>query len=165
MQLLITRQQILERTPINGNIDNDKLTPHQITAQDIEVQSVLGSPLYNRILADLENNNLAGEYLSLYNTYIVPMAAHYTAADFYLFHAYEVANGGIFRHQSENSFTPDLKEIQNLSREQSNKATFYRNRLTDYLGYFSSSFPEYLESAEPGLSPNSAPPNNQWNLR
>lgn len=165
MQLLITREQLLERTPLNGNIDTDKLIPHMVTAQDIQAQEVLGTPLYDKIIADLVTDTLAGEYLTIYEKFIVPMAAHYTAANFYLFHAFEVANGGIYRHQSETGFTPDMPDVKHLSKEQENKAIFYRNRLVDYLCYYSAKFPEYLQTSTPGLSPNRGVATNQWNLQ
>jgi hypothetical protein len=165
MTTIITRDQLLQRTPLNGNIDNDKIVPHMVTAQDIELQTVIGTPLYNKILADVEANTLAGVYLDLYEGYIVPMVCHYTAANFYLFHAFEIGNGGIYRHQSENSFTPDLNDIRSLSEEQRNKGNHYRSRLSDYLTYYSSLFPEYLQSATPGMSPDTRVANNQWNLR
>jgi hypothetical protein len=164
IQLLITREQLLERTPLNGNIDTDKIVPHIITSQDIEVQTVLGTPLYFKLLAELTANTLADPYLTLYEQFVVPMAAHYTAANFYLFHAFEVANGGIYRHQSENSFTPDMADIRRLSTEQENKAVHYRARLNDYLCYYSGLFPEYQETVGAGMNPNNGTPPNQWNF-
>jgi hypothetical protein len=165
MTLVIDREQLLQRTPLNGNIDNDKIVPHIITSQDIELQTVLGTPLYERILEDVKDETLAGEYLKIYNAFIVPMVAHYTAANFYLFHAFEVGNGGIYRHQSENSFTPDMADIRKLSEEQRNKAGHYRTRLNDYLCFYSSNFPEYLQTPDAGMSPNNNNQNNQWVIR
>ncbi len=92
------------------------------------------------------------------------MCAHYTASDFYLFHAYEVANGGIFRHQSENSFTPDLGDVRALHDEQKNKAVHYRTMLVRYLCENSNLFPEYYAAQGAGMYPDSGTPPNQWNF-
>lgn len=164
MQQLITREQLLERTPINGNVDTNKLVPSIITSQDIEVQTVLGTPLYKKLLADVSGAGPAGDYLTLYADYVVPMACHYAAAEFYLFHAFEISNGGVFRHQTDSSFTPDMADVLKLSTEQRNRGKHYQSRLVDYLTYYSSLFPEYTQNAEAGMSPNSSTPPNQWNF-
>lgn len=164
MELLITREQLLERTPIGGNVDTDYIIPHIVTSQDIEVQTVLGTALYDRVLADVVADTLAGDYLYLYNKFVLPMACHYTAATFYLFHAFEVSNGGVLRHQTEVSITPDLSEVRALSEEQKNKAVHYRNRCNDYLCANSSLFPEYTNTTSGTMSPDQSTPNNSWVL-
>ena len=153
---LVTRDEILQRTPLGGNIDQDKIVPHIITAQDIELQTVLGTNLYNAVLG--------GSYPSLLDTLIKPMLCHYIAANFYLFHAFDVGNGGIYRHQSENSFTPSLSEIDRLHMEQKAKAVHYRTRLVDHLCYDSSQYPEYISNTEDGMYPRRDTPPNQLYL-
>ncbi len=159
--MLVTRDEIYQRTPVNGNLDFDKVLPHVLTAQDTHVQEVLGTALYNKIVTDFNNDTLVDPYLELLNTWVKPMLIHFVASDFYLFHAFEVANGGIFRHQSENSFTPDMKDVDRLHSEQKKFAVFYRERLVDYLCYNSNLFPEYVQTQQGQLSPSSKMVNNQ----
>ena len=161
MKMLVTRDEIYQRTPINGNLDYDKVLPHVLTAQDTHVQEVLGTNLYNKLVTDFNANTLIEPYTTLLNTWVKPMLIHFIASDFYLFHAYEIANGGIFRHQSENSFTPDMIDIDRLSSEQKKFAVFYRERLIDYLCWNNNLFPEYLETQDGQLYPSSKIINNQ----
>ena len=158
---LVTRDEILQRTVIGGNTDQDKIAPHIVTAQDIELQTVLGTSLYNKVMTDFANNTIAEPYITLLDTYIKPMLCHYVAANFYVFHAFSVANGGIYRHQSENSFTPSLQEVELLSNEQKAKAVHYRERLIDYICWNTSLFPEYLTNQNDGMSPRRNTPPNQ----
>ena len=161
MKMLVTREEIYQRTPINGNLDFDKVMPHILTAQDTHVQEVLGTKLYQKLVTDFNADTLAEPYTTLLNTWVKPMLIHFVASDFYLFHAYEIANGGIFRHQSENSFTPDMPDIDRLSEEQKKFAVFYRERLIDYLCWNNNLFPEYLETQDGQLYPSSKIINNQ----
>ena len=162
MKLLITREELLERTPLGGNIDNDKITPHILTAQDIHVQNILGTKLYDDIVLQVEDGSIAGDNLLLWEKYIKPVLCHYAASDFYLFHAYTIANGGVYRHQSENSFTPDLSEVQVLHDEQKNKAVHYRSMIVDFLCHYSYKYPAYTEYQEAGLYPDRGIADNQW---
>lgn len=150
---LVTREEILQRTPIGGNVDQDKIVPHIITAQDIELQTVLGTNLYEAVLA--------GSYPLLLDDYIKPMLVHYIAANFYLFHTFEIANGGIYKHQSENSFTAPINEVDRLSEQQKAKAVHYRERLVSHLCWDSSKYPEYISNTEDGMYPRRGTPPNQ----
>ena len=161
MKMLVTREEIYQRTPVNGNLDYDKVLPHVLTAQDTHVQEVLGTNLYNKIVTDFNAETLIDPYLTLLNTWVKPMLVHFIASDFYLFHAFEVANGGIFRHESENSSTPDMSDIDKLSTEQKKFAVFYRERLIDYLCYNSNLFPEYISTQNGQLNPSTKISNNQ----
>jgi len=160
MKMLVTRDEIYQRTPVNGNLDYDKVLPHVLTAQDTHVQEVLGTNLYNKIVTDFNADTLVDPYLTLLNTWIKPMLIHFVASDFYLFHAFEIGNGGIFRHQGDSSITPDMKDIDRLHSEQKKFAVFYRERLIDYICNNTSLFPEYYTTQNGQLSPSTKISNN-----
>jgi len=142
--LLVRRQDILKLTPINGNVDTDKITPFIKSAQDIHIQDILGTKLFEKLIDGVQNDNLTADYNTLLVTYVQPVLCHLAAADFYLFHGYEIANGGIFRHQSENSTTPSKNEIDALVQRQKDIGDHYRRRLLDFLNFEApSKYPEY----------------------
>lgn len=165
MKLLISRDELLLRTPLNGNIDNDKLLPHMLTAQEIHLQDILGTKLYIKIVEDFNDGSIAGDYSTLLNDFIKPLLCHYSASDFYLFHSYMISNGGITKHQSENGIAVDYSEIKSLHTEQLNKAKHYRTRLVYHLAHFSHKFPEYVANQDGGMYPNTSTASNQWCLR
>ena len=47
--LLINRADIMRLTGINGNIDLDKILPHVKTAQDIHLQTIIGTNLLDKL--------------------------------------------------------------------------------------------------------------------
>lgn len=153
--LLVTREDILKLTPINGNVDTDKITPFIKSAQDIHIQDILGTELYTRLLNDVSAGTLAGNYETLLIVYVQPVLCHLAAADFYMFHGYEIANGGIYRHQSENSTTPSKNEIDMLVHRQRDIGDHYRRRLLDHLSFEAATrYPEYYTNNNEDMFPN-----------
>ena len=63
--LFIQRKDLVTFTAANGNVDTDKLLPYVEMAQDIEVQRLLGTDLYEKLKADISGGTLTGNYLTL----------------------------------------------------------------------------------------------------
>jgi len=148
--LLINRADIMRLTGLNGNIDEDKILPHVLTSQDIHIQPIIGTKLLQKCKDLIEAGTIgdAGNeaYEPLVYTYITPVLVYFVMWDFLPFMQYEIANGGIFQHNSENSSTPGVDEVDKLIQKFKDKADFYGRRLTDYLCDNQSSFAELSES-------------------
>jgi hypothetical protein len=163
--LLITKDDLFKYTQLSGNFDIDKITPFIKVAQDIEVQQLLGTVLYRKILTDVQDGVLAGNYLTLVSEYVQPMLIHYSMADLLLFHGYEVSNAGIVRNSPEGTQLPSENEINTLVERTRATADTYRRRLVDYLSYYPQLFPEYTANQNNGQYPTSYPTNyTGWNL-
>ena len=74
--LLISRDDIVKFTALDGNIDTDKFIQFIKIAQDIHIQSYLGTDLLNKIKAEILAVTLATPYLELLRDYIKPMLIH-----------------------------------------------------------------------------------------
>ena len=101
--LLIRPSEITEMTPLGGNIDVDKIKPVIFDVQITVIEPLLGTNLYNKIITDFENDDLSGDYLELYDNYLKPILRHQIFAEYVEIASYSVDNGGIFKHQPENS--------------------------------------------------------------
>lgn len=163
--LLVTKEDIFKYTSLKGNVDVDKVTPFVKVAQDIEVQGILGTELYQKVLTDVMNNTLTGNYSVLVLQYVQPMLIHYAMADFLLFHGYEISNAGIVRNSPENTVLPEKSELDTLVKRERDIAETYRNRAVDYLVYYPQYFPEYTANQNNGQYPSSKPNNYvSWNI-
>ena len=98
--LFITRKQLVQNSILDGNVDTDKFIQFIKIAQEIHIRNYLGTDLYNKISTDIAASNLSGAYLTLVRTYIQPMLIHYAMADYIPFAAYQIKNGGVFKHTS-----------------------------------------------------------------
>ena len=112
--LLITRDDIVRFTQMNGNLDTDTFIQYIKISQDIEIQEMLGTDLLKKIQADIVASNLVDPYLSLLNDYIKDCLIHFAYARYLPNGAYTISNKGIYKHNSENSDTVSKEEIDYL---------------------------------------------------
>ena len=145
--LFITTEELRRKSIIGGNVDADKFIQFIGVAQDIHIQNYLGTLLYNKLQLLITNGTIndAGNsnYKLLLDSYIGPMLIWYAQADYYLFAPFQVSNGGVFKHRSENSETPEITEIKSLVETCKDKAEFYTRRFLDYMDFNSQLYPEY----------------------
>ena len=141
--LLISKNDLAAYTSLNANVDADKVVQFVKIAQDIWIQQYTGSKLLNKIKADIVAGTLSGNYLTLVNSYLKPMLIHFTMVEFLPFHAYTIANKGIYKHNSENAETIQKSEVDFLIEKERNIAINYALRFQDYMLVNQSNFPEY----------------------
>ena len=152
--LMISRKDIVKFTSLNGNIDTDKFIQYILIAQETHIQNYLGSKLYDKIKSDIEGSSLAGDYLTLVNTYIKPMLCHWALVEFLPYAAYTISNKGIFKHNSENAINADKNEVDFLIEKERNIAQYYTDRFIDFMSFEASSkYPEYFTNNNDDVFP------------
>lgn len=162
--LFIKREDIVRNTIIDGNVDIDKYIQFIKIAQEIHIRNYLGTDLYNRISDDIINGTLTGDYLTLVNTYIQPMLIHYAMMDYLPFAAYQVKNGGVFKHTSENAQNVDKNEVDYLVAKEREFANYYATRFVDYICFNDNLFPEYNSNSNDDINPDTDTTFNGWVL-
>ena len=152
--LFITRQDLVQNSFMNGNVDSAKFLQFIKIAQDIHVQNILGTDLYNKISSDIEGSTLAGNYATLVSEYIKPVLIHFAMTDYLPFAAYQLANGGLFRYSPEGSETLTNSEVELLIQKHRDYADFYSRRLIGHLKYNADdNYPEYLTNTDNDMKP------------
>jgi hypothetical protein len=151
--LFIKREDIVRNTVISGNVDTDKFIQFIKIAQEIHIQNYTGTKLYDKISSDIIANTLAGNYLSLVTDYVQPMLIHWALVEYLPFAAYTVANGGVYKHTSENSVNAEKIEIDYLVEKERTIAKYYTERFIDYMSFNQSLFPEYNENVNEDIYP------------
>ena len=162
--LFISRTDLVKNTIIDGNVDTDKFIQFISIAQDIHIQNYLGTKLYERIENDIINDTLTGDYLKLVTDYIQPMLIHYAMVDYLPFAAYQVKNGGVFKHSSENAETVNKDEVDFLIQKERDFAEYYTRRFVDYICFNNTKFPEYTENQESDVYPDKDVDSSNWVL-
>jgi len=151
--LLITRQDIVKFTSLNGNVDVDNFIQYIKIAQDTDLQNYTGTKLLDKIKADIIAGTLTGNYLTLTTVYLKPMLIH-LAMKFYLpFAAYTISNKGVYKHNSENSTNVEKKEIDFLVEKETQIAQHYTERFINYISYNNNLFPEYNANSNGDMFP------------
>lgn len=151
--LFITPTDLKQNSLIDGNVDTDKFIQFIKISQQIHIQNYLGTALYDKISADIIADSLTGNYLTLVRDYIKDMLIHYAMVDYLPFAAYQVANGGVFKHISENSESVTKSEVDTLVEKHRQFAQFYTRRFIDYMSFNNSLYPEYNTSTDDDMYP------------
>lgn len=115
--LLIDPTTISKTTILGGNVDIDKYRYCIFDTQLIVLEPLLGTLLYNKMLADAEANTLADLYLELNERFIKPIVKNEALARYIEVASYSVANGGIFKHAPEKKEIVDKEEVQYLANK------------------------------------------------
>jgi hypothetical protein len=151
--LLISRNDIVKFTALNGNIDTDSFIQWIKVAQDIHIQNYTGTNLLEKIKTDIINNTLAGNYLTLTTVYLKPMLIHWAMVEYLPFSAYTIANKGVFKHTSENATSVEKNEVDFLVEKERMIAQNYTERFITYINFNNSLFPEYSTNSNADMFP------------
>ena len=157
--LLITREDIVKKTALNGNVDTDLFIQFVKIAQDTHIQNYLGTDLLEKlqslISAGTLDDAVNADYKSLLITYVKPMLIHWGMVEYLPFAAYSVANKGVFKHLSENSTNAEKFEVDFLVEKQRDIAQHYTQRFIDYICFNTATFPEYNSNTNGDMYPDS----------
>ena len=162
--LFISRTDLVKNSIVDGNVDTDKFIQFVKIAQEIHIQNYLGSKLYDKISADIIADSLTGNYLSLVTDYVQPMLIHYAMVDYLPFAAYQVKNGGVFKHSSETAENVNKNEVDYLVGKAREYANYYSTRLVDHLCFNQSKFPEYTSNTDSDVYPDKDVNSSNWVL-
>ena len=165
--LFIKRQDLVKNTSLSGSVDTDKFIQFIKIAQEIHIKNYLGTDLYNKIsndIAGVGGASLTGNYLTLVSTYIQPMLIHFAMVDYLPFAAYQIKNGGVFKHTSENAETVSKSEVDFLIAKERDIAEYYTRRFIDYMSFNQSLFPEYNSNSNGDIDPDKDALFNGWVL-
>ena len=141
--LFISETFLKQNTQVSDNVDVKYIREAILWTQDSEIQTVLGSTLYNRLKDDITNSTLAGDYQTLVEDYIQGCLKHYVTAECMPMAHYKITNKGLQIQDSEQSSPASTSSVNFLVEKETNKGDWYKQRLINYLCENSSSFPEY----------------------
>ena len=163
--LFITAKDLKSNTILNGNVDVDLFIQFIKIAQQMHVQNYTGTKLYDAIGLRIANTTLTGDYLALVIDYVQPMLIHYAMVDYLPFANYQIRNGGVFKHRSENSESTTKDELDILVQKHRTFADFYAKRFVDYMSINAAGmFPEYWTNSNSDMYPDQNPNPSGWVL-
>jgi hypothetical protein len=127
-------------------------------AQDIDLQTILGTKFYNHLLSQVSatGNTFSSDEKTLVDDYIQPFliqTAYFNAMPGIM---YRTMNRGIVEGTMENAASVDINTMKYLRSIQKQRADFYMTRLQDYLliGKGQNKFPDYTsQSTIDGMIP------------
>lgn len=151
--LLINDQYIKKYTTITDSVEANLANPAIKLAQDKFIESYLGTNLYTKIVSEVADGSISGNYLNLLNDYVKPMLLWRTMVELYPALYVKVQNGSIVLRTSDDTQTLDQSYVNKLVADATNNAQHYTQRFIDYMRYNNSLFPEYNTNTNNQKSP------------
>ena len=165
--LFIDRTDLVRNSILDGNVDTDKFIFFIKTAQEIHIQNYLSTQMYDALTAaivagiDLPAN---ARWKSLLDEYVVPMLIWFTQVDYIPFASYQIRNGGMFKHRSENADTVSKDEVDYLVEKARTNAEWYSRRFIDFMSFNQTLYPEYTSNSNDDIYPSYDATFNGWVL-
>jgi hypothetical protein len=155
--LLLSEAKLRRFTDINNVLDTDLLSSVIRESQIIHITRLLGSKLYDKIISDVDNGTLTGNYKSLVDDYIQDSLlywAYYESLEaIYL----RPRNAGLVKPTGgENNIDADIALYDKKRQSTKNKAEYFSERLVDYLCFNESLFPEYNQNVNDDIFPDTS---------
>lgn len=141
--LLISEEYIRQNSNVSDNLDSCLIVPSIVDAQLQGLMPIVGEALFDKLCEKVENKALEGKYKDLVDNYIAIYLLNAVLAEMVITDYSRQHNAGSVQYTDTNYTQTGLNELKFLHQHHLNKASFYANRLTDYLHSHSSEFPEY----------------------
>jgi len=152
--LLVSADKLKAFTNINDNVDEALLLSNIQIAEDIGLQTLLGTQFYNHIKSAAQAGTLTGPETTLLQNYIQPYLIHRAYYESIPNIWMRVMNKSIVVGNTEQGTAAsagDMKYLRNMTRD---RYEFYSQRMMDYLKDNPNDFPIYFSySSNQGMSP------------
>ena len=151
--LFISTTRIKKDTALGASVDDNLLLPYILMAQDRYILPVLGTDLYDKLISDIQGSSLAGDYLTLLQSYIQPALVQFSFATVVPFLRLRFVNNSVVTMSSENGASVSHSDLKPLISASMDQGEFLRERLIDYIRNNTSSFSEYSSNTGSDLQP------------
>lgn len=145
--LLISTATLKSNSLINDNVDGVYILPAITLAQDVGLQSLIGTKLYRKLQALVATAEITlepnAQYKLLLDDYIANYLTWQTVAEIQVPLNFKNVNKGIVTTPDEKVYPTSLRDLNYLVDHYKNKAAFFASLLTNYLVAHSKHYPEY----------------------
>lgn len=151
--LFIDDNYLKTYSPLGKSIDVDEIYPFVSNAQDVYVQDILGTPLYNDFMTKTSNyisgsgatfSAVEWTLLDLVSKSLVYWTTYMALPHIYL----RIRNAGVVKQSSENTTNSDLSEMKYLREEMKNLGEFWNTRCVNFICENSQSLPLYNAASD-----------------
>jgi hypothetical protein len=155
--LLLSEAKLKRFTDINNVLDVDLISSVIREAQIVHITRLLGSKLYDRIISDVDNDTLTGNYKSLVDDYIQDALLYWSYYEALETIYLRPRNAGLVVPQGgDNNAAADIALYDKKRQSVKNKSEYFSERLVDYLCFNESLFPEYNQNVNDDIFPDTS---------
>jgi hypothetical protein len=141
--LLISEAKIRAFSDLNESVDDALMVNGIREAQDIAIQPIIGTKLYNTLIEKIDNNSVSGSYQTLVDDYIQPALVYASLYNITEAVMVRTRNNGLLTPTGgENSVNVDRSMYDAKRQSIFNKQQFYADQLSRFLTENLALYPE-----------------------
>lgn len=155
--LLISEDYIKSESNLDNNVSGKYLQSAIKLAQDIELQSTIGTKLLEALqkkcidwvdpsvegaVADSIDDPDNIKYKELLDYYVTPFLLFQVLSEVIVPITYKLSNFGVMRTDDEKDIAADASQVNLLRKYYKDKADFFKTRLQDFIITYYNEFPE-----------------------
>jgi len=144
-RFLISTNTLKDITLIENNVESNKLTIMINRVQDLYLEPILGTPLFKKLLDDVENNDISGIYQTLVENYIYDFIGVCCELEYMVEGNNKVMNSGVGQINPDNINVNSRSENNVAYDNKMKHKARYQNRLVGFLKDNEDDLPEYKE--------------------
>jgi len=165
--LFFQEDYFFKSSAVDENTDYDLIQPVIWDCQELYIQDILGSPLYNALKDEIVTNGgtlTTAKYVTLVDDYVAPCLLNYTLMDAQVTMLYKMRNKSVLTDRSDYSDPVDFSEHKYLTDNYRIKAEQYAEKIERYLCANQSTYPLYTTytSSDEVRAQNQRPTTSVW---
>jgi hypothetical protein len=125
--------ELKEKTTIDLNVEDKILRNNIMDAQEIDIQSIIGSRLYLSLKDKVIDDTLADNYKTLMDDYITPALIKFSLYRSLDWLYTKIKNSSVVNQNGENSSKADIAIVEKLKSSVRNDTEYYSNKLKQFL--------------------------------
>lgn len=129
----ISQEYFFQNTPVEQNVDWDKIQPFVVQAQQLYLQQTIGETGLNALSDAVKNNTLTNDEQTFLRNYVQPLVVQYAFWLALPFINYKATNKALSKESSEYSQAADLDEMKYLRSSVKDAAEFFQRRMVKWL--------------------------------
>ena len=142
VQTLITEEYFKTYSPISDNYNIKDIKPYFHVAEKLWIEPIIGTPLYEELLGEVEKNEVTPENATLLLN-IYPLLAFAIVYESLPFVGYHLSQVGITRGKSENSEPVSINDVNYISTQLRNQCETMKMLLKKFLDEHAEHYPLY----------------------
>lgn len=162
---LISSEYIKSHSTIMSNVDEEIFQPAILAQQDIVIQKIMGSTLYDEMITQFENYDsylnsgstsggtvsavtdfVEARFITLVDKFIQPTLLYYCLFEMGYDLYSKITNKGVTVNNSVNSTPVDFVIIEKRRADWKNKGEYYAERMMNYLIDNQEIYPNFLKN-------------------
>lgn len=143
--LLTNSTYIKSITNISDNVQDKYLFPSINEAQEIDLKSILGEVLLEKLKEMVKDETINDEGNEVYKALVEKcqfFIAYTVVSKLAVILSFKIDNAGVYRSNDDNMTYASLQEVHNMQEYYENKASFFKLELQNYILNNRTSLPE-----------------------